>query len=215
MNKNKNYYYDLSLAEIEKIKSEHIRPIIGIHACCAPCMAFPLEFLAPIFSVKILYCNSNIYPSTEYNRRLNELKKYVDIFNKENNQDVEIIEFPYENNAYNQMLSPYSSEPEGGKRCLLCYTTRMEETYKYAHEHGYDYFTTVMTISRQKNSAVLNQIGAELSKKYSPKYFFSDFKKKKGIDRGIELRKKYDLYNQEYCGCVYSFIEYQKKCGDK
>ena len=119
--------------------------------------------------------------------------------------------FPYDNVAYNAFLSPYKDQPEGKERCFLCYEKRMEETYKYADEKGYDYFTTVMTISRQKNSNILNKIGEKLSKKYKPRYFYSDFKKKKGINRSRELRIQNNMYNQEYCGCIYSYRVYLKK----
>lgn len=215
MNNKKTLYYDKSIEEIELIKKLPNRPTLGIHVCCGPCSAFPLEFLAPYFKIVILYANSNIYPSEEFFRRLNELKKYVDIFNKENHQDVEIVEFPYQNEEYNKDLEPYKDDYEGGNRCKLCYEKRMEMTYKYADEHHFEYFTTVMTISRQKNSYVLNEIGERLSKKYQTKYFYSDFKKKQGIDRGIELRKKYNLYNQEYCGCKYSYQKYLNKDNKK
>lgn len=211
MNNKKTLYYDRSLLEIEKIKTLSYRPTLGIHVCCGPCSAFPLEFLAPYFKIYILYSNSNIYPSEEYQRRLTELKRYVDIFNNEHHQDVEIVEFKYDNEKYNVSLAPFKDEPEGGKRCLLCYEKRMNETYKYADEHHFDYFTTVMTISRQKDSYTLNEIGERLSHQYQTKYFYSDFKKRKGIDRGIELRKKYNMYNQEYCGCVYSYLKWKEK----
>ena len=211
MNNKKTLYYDKSIEEIENIKKLNKRPILGIHVCCGPCSTFPLLFLAPYFQIKILYCNSNIYPSSEYYRRLNELKKYVEIFNIEHSQDVEIIEFEYDNISYNKDLESYKDDYEGGNRCKLCYAKRMDMTYKYADEHNYDYFTTVMTISRQKNSYVLNEIGEKLSHKYKTKYFYSDFKKKQGIDKSIELRKKYNLYNQEYCGCIYSYQKYLKK----
>ena len=204
-------YYDMSISEIDNIKKEGTRPTLGIHVCCGVCASFPLEFLSPHFKVIILYCNSNIYPKEEYDRRLNELIRYVEYFNNEFNQDVEIVLFPYDNVSYNNYLSPYKDEPEGKTRCKLCYEKRMEETYKYADEEGFDYFTTVMTISRQKNSKILNEIGEKLSKKYKPKYFYSDFKKKQGIDRSRELRIKHDMYNQEYCGCIYSYNAYLKK----
>ena len=201
----------MSIEEIDNIKKEGIRPTLGIHVCCGVCASFPLEFLAPYFKVVILYSNSNIYPEKEYDRRLSELIRYVEYFNSEFSQDVEIVIFPYDNISYNNYLAPYKDEPEGKNRCMLCYEKRMEETYKYADEKGFDYFTTVMTISRQKNSKILNSIGEKLSKKYKPKYFYSDFKKKQGIDRSRELRIKHNMYNQEYCGCVYSYNAYLKK----
>ena len=128
---------------------------------------------------------------------------------------MELIEFIYDNDDYNKSLAPYALEKEGGKRCLICYEKRMDLTYRYADEHGYDYFTTVMTISRQKDSFILNDIGEKLSKKYKTKYFYSDFKKHQGIDRTTELRKEYNLYNQLYCGCVYSYLERKRKDEEK
>ena len=204
-------YYQQSQIEIDKIKREGLRPSIAIHACCGPCASFPLEFLTPVFDVTILYNNSNIYPDTEYQRRLAEIKKYVPIFNKEHNANVKLVEFDYDNESYTKKLEPLKDCKEGGDRCILCYTLRMDQAYKYANDHGFDYFTTVMTISRQKNSQVLNRIGEKLSHKYQTKYFFSDFKKKKGIDRSQELRKEYHMYNQEYCGCKYSYEAYLEK----
>ncbi len=207
----KKYYYRLCLEEIEKIKRSGKRPTLGIHVCCGPCAAFPLEFLASYFHIVILYANSNIYPSEEYRRRLSELKRYVDIFNARYGQDAEIVEFDYDNESYNRDLLPYAQEKEGGMRCRICFEKRMDLSYAYADAHGFDYFTTVMTVSRQKNSAVLNEIGERLSHKYQTKYFYSDFKKNHGLERGIEIRKEYGMYNQHYCGCVFSYGEYLKR----
>lgn len=211
MNNKKTLYYDMSIAEIEQIKKLGYKPTLGIHVCCGVCASFPLEFLAPIFNVKVLYFNPNIYPKNEYDRRLNELKRYILAFNDRYNENVELIEFEYNNEEFMKDLSEFSLEKEGGKRCLLCYEKRMDLTYKYSNDNNYDYFTTVMTISRQKNSYILNQIGERLSKKYHCKYFYSDFKKKKGIDRVIELKKEYDMYSQLYCGCIYSYQDYLNK----
>lgn len=201
-------YYQLSKIEIDKIIRENKRPSLALHACCAPCSTFPLEFLTPFFDVTILYVNSNIYPLEEYNRRLNELKKYLNIFNSKSEYEVKLVEFEYKNEEYTSKLEPLKDQKEGQDRCKLCYALRMDQAYSYANEKGFDYFSTVMTISRQKNSQILNQIGLNLSKKYQTKYFFSDFKKKKGIDRSLEIRKEYNLYNQEYCGCIYSYQKY-------
>lgn len=211
MNNKKTLYYDKSIEELNRIKELKTRPTLGIHVCCGPCFAFPLEFLSSYFKIYVLYANSNIYPNNEYNRRLDELKKYLDYFNDKYSSDVELIVFEYDNENYNKKLEPFKNEKEGGNRCFLCYELRMDLTYKYADDHNFDYFTTVMTISRQKNSYKLNEIGEKLSHKYKTKYFFSDFKKKKGIDRSIELRKQLNMYNQLYCGCIYSYSEYLKK----
>lgn len=205
-------YYKESLIELEKIKNSGIKPSIALHACCGPCSAYPIEFLLGYFSkVTILFDNSNIYPFEEYSRRKDELIRYVNIFNDEHNTNVEVVVFDYDNESYNEMLDEYGDMDEGLSRCLKCYRTRMENCYKYAEENGYDYFCTVMTISRQKSSQVMNKIGIDLSKKYKTKYFLSDFKKNKGIDRAREIRIEYNMYNQQYCGCIYSYNRYLKR----
>lgn len=204
-------YYQISKIEIDKIIRNKTRPTLALHACCAPCSTFPLEFLTPYFDVTIIYTNSNIYPSSEYYRRINELKRYLSIFNEKNASSVSLVEFEYNNDEYNKHLEPFKEQKEGQDRCKLCYSLRINEAYRYADEHNFDYFTTVMTISRQKNSQILNEIGKNLSQKYKTKYFYSDFKKKKGIDRSWEIRKQYNMYIQEYCGCKYSYEAYLKK----
>ena len=210
--KRKINYYKESLVELEKIKKEGIKPTIAVHACCGPCSAFPIEFLVEYFSkVTILFDNSNIYPSSEYVRRKEELIRYVEIFNSKHNTNVEVVIFNYDNEAYNEMLDQFGDMDEGLSRCFQCYRKRMENCYRYADMHGYDYFCTVMTISRQKSSQVMNEIGIDLSKDFKTKYFLSDFKKNKGIDRAREIRIEYDMYNQEYCGCIYSYKRYLAK----
>ena len=204
-------YYQLSTIELDKIKRKGIKPTLALHACCAPCSTFPLEFLAPFFEITILYVNSNIYPKEEYFIRLNELKRYVQIFNEKYNQNVKLIEFEYNNEEFTKKLEPLKSCKEGKERCKLCYSLRLNSAYGYADKHNYDYFTTVMTISRQKDSQILNSIGIKLNEKYKTKYFVSDFKKKKGIDRSLEIKKEYNLYNQLYCGCKYSYEAYLQK----
>ena len=209
-------YYQKSMIELDKIKRDNKDVSICLHVCCGPCSTHPLEFLTQYFkNIVLVYNNSNIYPSEEYARRLEELERYIDIFNKENEGKIELVKFDYDNVSYNQFLGQYGAIKEGGIRCIECYKKRMDQAYKYANDRGLDYFTTVMTISRQKNSQILNEIGLELSKKYTTKYFVSDFKKKKGIDRKKELIEKYNMYNQEYCGCIYSYQEYKVKMGEK
>lgn len=210
--KRKINYYKESLVELEKIKKEGIKPTIAVHACCGPCSAFPIEFLVEYFSkVTILFDNSNIYPSSEYVRRKEELIRYVEIFNSKHNTNVEVVIFNYDNESYNEMLDQFGDMDEGLSRCFQCYRKRMENCYRYADMHGYDYFCTVMTISRQKSSQVMNEIGIDLSKDFKTKYFLSDFKKNKGIDRAREIRIEYEMYNQEYCGCIYSYKRYLAK----
>ena len=178
------------------------------HVCCGPCSCYPLTFLAPYFDITIYYTNSNIYPKEEYDHRLSELKRLLECLKRDRGFDIKLIVPPYDNESYTKKLAPLAHLGEFSERCFLCYRLRMEEAYDYAEEHGYDYFTTVMTVSRQKNSQKLNEIGAELEAKHKrTRYLYSDFKKNKGLEIGTEIRKYYDLYNQDYCGCVYSYEE--------
>ena len=206
----KENYYLRSLETIETFGNK--KPRLLMHVCCGPCSCFPLTWLCPHFEVTIYYANSNIYPSSEYQRRLEELKKWLLWFERDYGYHVELIVPPYDNETYMKDLEPLKDEPEGGARCMLCYAKRMGESYDYAEEHGFDYFTTVMTISRQKDSQKLNAVGKELEAKHSKtKYFYSDFKKNNGQLYGTQIRKKYGLYNQLYCGCIYSYEEAKKK----
>lgn len=205
-------YYKKSLQILENIKDLRERPTLLLHACCGPCAAFPLTFLCPHFKVTIFFNNSNIYPSEEYYRRLNELKKLLEFYKRDYGYEVSVVEVPYDNENYNKDLEPYKDMKEGSTRCFICYEKRMDQAFAYADSHGFDYFTTVMTISRQKNSQILNRIAEKISQKYkNTKYFYSDFKKNKGIDIGRDLRIKYDLYQQLYCGCKYSYEKQQEK----
>lgn len=204
----KNYYYDLQTKELESLKAAGKRPTLLLHACCAMCACWPIVLLSEYFDLTIYYYNNNIYPQSEYEKRLGELHRYVDIFNKENNTSIEIIAPEYDNVSYNRQLEPFGNEPEGGQRCRLCFRLRMGKAMEYARDHKFDYFTTVMTISRQKNSVVLNQTGEQLQKEYPEvRYFYSDFKKKAGLEKAGELIRRYDIYRQNYCGCIYSYKE--------
>ena len=193
--------YRESLKEIEKIRQSQKRPTLCMHVCCAPCSCWPLEFLKD-FDVTIYYTNSNIYPSEEYWRRLNELKQFL----KDHHPEVKLIVSDYDNETYTQKISLFKDEPEKGRRCIMCYGLRMHEAYQYAHDHHFDYFTTVMTISRQKDSKVLNHIGMQLSNKFTnTKYFVSDFKKADGNVKGNKIAAERGMYRQDYCGCIYSY----------
>ena len=199
---NKINYYKKSLEELEALPKDK-KPSLLLHACCGPCSTFPLTFLCPHFDVTIFFNNSNIYPSEEYFRRLNELKKFLEFFKRD-----------YEN--YNKDLEKFADQDEGKERCFLCYEKRMDQAFNFANENGYDFFTTVMTISRQKNSQKINEIAGKLQEKYGKThYFFSDFKKNKGIDVAREMRIHYDLYQQLYCGCKFTDEKGLKKEAEK
>lgn len=211
MDRKINYCLE-SEKELKVVDSLKKKPSLLLHACCGPCSTFPLTYLCPHFDVTIMFNNSNIYPESEYVRRLEELKKFLTYFKRDYGYDVKLVVREYDNEKYNLDLEPYKDQAEGLTRCFICYEKRMDDAYKYAEENHFDYFTTVMTISRQKNSQVLNQIGSKLAKKYpSVKYFHSDFKKNKGIDIARDMRIKYDLYQQLYCGCKYTYEKGLKK----
>lgn len=204
--KNKINYYKKSLETLSLMTKKDKKPSMLLHACCGPCSTFPLTFLCPHFDVTIFFNNSNIYPESEYLRRLNELKRFLSFFERDYGFHVNLIVKDYDNENYNKDLEPYKDLPEGQTRCFICYEKRMDEAFNYADKNGFDYFTTVMTISRQKDSQKLNEIGEKLAAKYkNTKYFFSDFKKNKGIDIARDMRIHYNLYQQLYCGCKYTY----------
>ncbi len=189
--------------ELEKTLKEinGTKPKLLLHVCCAPCSSYVLTYLCDYFDITILYYNPNISPYDEYEKRLNEAKRLIKELNKNN---IHIMECGYENEEFEKIAKGLEDVPEGGIRCRKCYKLRIEKAAKYAKENNFDYFTTTLTISPLKNSQVLNQIGKELEEKYNIKYLYSDFKKKEGYKTSIILSKKYNLYRQNYCGCIYS-----------
>lgn len=176
-------------------------PSLLLHVCCAPCSSYVLTYLSNYFDITVLYYNPNISPYDEYLKRLNEEKKLI----KElNNDHIHIMECDYDNVLFDEMALGLENVPEGGVRCYNCFRLRLEKTALLAKKFNFDYFTTTLTISPLKNSRVLNSIGGELGDKYGVKYLFSDFKKREGYKTSIVLSKKYNLYRQDYCGCIYS-----------
>ncbi len=194
---NKINYHKLALDEIATFKT---KPSLLMHVCCGVCSPYPIKFLMQHFDLTLHFNNSNIYPVQEHDRRLLELKDYL----TRANINIKLVEVAYDE-TYQEFLSPLKDEKEGQKRCVLCFKTRLNQAYKYASENNFDYFTTVMSVSRQKNSALLNQIGEELSHKYpNTKYFYSDFKKDNGNLKSNKIADNFNLYKQDYCGCKYS-----------
>lgn len=199
-------YYNVSIDEINTFKDKGVKPKLALHACCAPCSSHTLEFLTPFFDVTIVYQNSNIYPETEFLKRRNEIERFVSEFNAKHDTDVKIEFMPYDHETFMSDLREFALEKEGGERCKKCYEKRIEEALKYGSKNGFDYATTTLTISRQKNSQVINEVAKKVAPHYpNIKYFYSDFKKKDGILRVNEMKKEYNLYQQLYCGCEYSY----------
>ena len=196
--------------EMEKIISSlDYTPRLLLHVCCAPCSSYVLSVLAKYFKIDIIYYNPNINTKEEYDKRLDELKRLIGTVKYDN--PVNIIDCTYNNMDFYNAVKGLESEPEGGKRCFECYKLRLDYTAKVAKELGYDYFTTSLSISPYKNANWLNEIGIDLENIYGIKYLVADFKKKNGYKTSIELSKKYNLYRQDYCGCIYSKIERRRK----
>ncbi len=173
-----------------------------LHACCAPCSSAVLERIGNFFEISILYYNPNITEKEEYEKRIVEIKKLISMIHPK--YKVSLIEGNYNPEKFFEMAKGLEKEPERGKRCYKCYEMRLEETAKIAEKLGFNHFATTLTLSPHKNSNWINEIGEELTKKYNTNYLYSDFKKKNGYKRSIELSKEYNLYRQDYCGCIYS-----------
>ena len=195
---NRNYYQEFlsTIQQIDKTK----KPKLLLHVCCAPCSSHCISVLYPFFDITIFYYNPNITPYEEYERRLNEEKRFI----KEAYPDIKIVDAEYDCDKFEEMAAGLENLPEGGERCKKCYRMRLEKSGEYAKQNGFDYFTTTLTVSPYKHSATLNQIGEDVSNLCGVKYLFSDFKKEDGYKHSIELSKKYNLYRQDYCGCQFS-----------
>ena len=196
-----NYQRLLDL-KLEEIKKEEKLPKLLLHACCAPCSSYIVEYLSKYFEITIYYYNPNIHPKEEYDRRVNELKNFLDVFKTENK--VNLVLEHYSPTEYFDSVKGIEYLGEKSKRCYECYKLRMDMAAKYAKENNFDYFTTTLSISPYKISSWINEIGEALENKYNINYLYADFKKKNGYKRSLELSKEYNLYRQEYCGCIYS-----------
>ena len=204
-----NRNYSLELDQILKDAANKGKHLF-LHSCCAPCSSYVLEYLCSFFQITVFYYNPNITQQEEYEKRAAEQKRLITDYNREmesckrKGYPIRIIEGDYERDLFFQQVKGFEHCKEGGERCFLCYEMRLLETAKRAKENGADYFTTTLTISPLKNAAKLNEIGERLAGEYGVSFLPSDFKKKDGYKRSIELSKEYDLYRQNYCGCVYS-----------
>ncbi len=190
--------YQLKLDGIlESIKGT--KPKLLLHVCCAPCSSYVLSYLRDYFDITVLYYNPNISPYEEYEKRLNEEKRLIRELG-----GIKIKECDYDASEFMRISKGLEDLEEGGFRCLKCYYLRLEKTASLALLDNFDYFTTTLSISPLKDAQKLNEIGEYLEKKYKVKYLYSDFKKRDGYKKSIILSKKYNLYRQNYCGCIYS-----------
>ena len=180
-----------------------------LHVCCAPCSSATLERLQDRFDVDLLFYNPNIEPLQEFDKRASEVRRFVDAFRPDSG--VRVIIDDYDHEAFAEIARGREQIPERGERCYLCYALRMRRTAIRAREQGYDCFTTSLSISPHKNSAWINEIGLALEREIGVEFVYSDFKKKDGYHRSIELSREYGLYRQDWCGCVYSRMERERQ----
>lgn len=199
----RNYQKELDKI-IEGLKGQEVKQLF-LHSCCAPCSSYVLEYLSPVFKITVFYYNPNITASGEYVKRVEEQKRLIKLLNeKEGHFPIDIVEGDYEPELFLDMSKGLEDCAEGGERCFACYRLRLEETARQAAFRGADFFATTLTISPLKNAKKLNELGEELATKYDVSWLPSDFKKKEGYKRSIELSEKYELYRQDYCGCAFS-----------
>ena len=177
-------------------------PKLFLHSCCAPCSSYTLEYLSNYFDITVYYFNPNISPKAEFDKRYAEQKRLIEALPSKH--PIKLVRGEYDYNDFLEIAKGYEDVPEGGERCFRCYRMRLESTAKLAREQGFDYFCTTLSISPLKNSQKINEIGYKVAEKYGIKWLPSDFKKKEGYKRSIELSREYQLYRQNFCGCVFS-----------
>ncbi len=196
-----NYQKELDKT-LEKLTKEERVPKLLLHSCCAPCSSYVLEYLSQYFEITVFYYNPNIYPESEYTKRIWEQEEPIDELPAKH--PISFMAGPYDKERFYEMASGLEHVKEGGARCMKCYELRLREAAKIAKNAGFDYFTTTLSISPLKKAERLNEIGQRLGEEYEVEYLLSDFKKKNGYKRSIELSKIYGLYRQDYCGCEFS-----------
>lgn len=203
--------YQMELEKVLKgLPDMHRR--LFLHSCCAPCSSYCLEYLRQYFEVTVFYYNPNISMPEEYRHRVEEQKRLIGELNEQGGYNrISFLEGPYEPERFYEIAKGLEDCPEGGERCFACYELRLREAAQRAKEGIFDYFTTTLTISPLKNAQKLNEIGRRLAREYGVMYLPSDFKKKGGYQRSIELSREYGLYRQDYCGCAFSKAERDKR----
>ena len=187
------------------------RPKLLIHTCCAPCSSYCLEYLLEHFDITVLYYNPNITEEAEYRHRAAEQQRLIEALGNDIGRKAAFVEGVYEPQRFLEASKGLEKCPEGGERCEKCFRLRLSVAAEYAAQNGFDYYTTSLTISPLKNAPLLNTIGREMGERYGIEFLPSDFKKKNGYKRSIELSQKYDLYRQDYCGCAFSKAEREEQ----
>ncbi|MDD7434694.1 MAG: epoxyqueuosine reductase QueH [Peptoniphilaceae bacterium] len=204
---NKTNYQLVLDKTLEQIRSLSAPPTLLLHSCCGPCSTYVLEYLSQYFSITVYYYNPNIYPPEEYFMREREQEDFIRKLPAK--YPIHFLAARYDPQEYYEAVKSHEKDPEGGERCLLCYGLRLREAARVAKENGFDYFTTTLSISPHKDSQALNRIGGELAEEIGVKYLFSDFKKRDGFRRSTMLTQEYQMYRQDYCGCVFSYRKRQ------
>lgn len=192
-----NYQAEME-AEIAALNGR--RPTLLLHSCCGPCSSAVIERLAAHFRLTLYYYNPNIEPEAEYRRRLAEQERLLTLLPG----GLSLLPCEYDHDAFSAFAQAMAGEPEGGKRCLSCFALRLGQTARAAKENGFEYFTTTLSVSPHKNAEALNAIGEGIARQLGVRYLTADFKKKNGYLRSLQLSKAFDLYRQDYCGCLYS-----------
>ena len=196
-----NYQKELEKL-LTRLEKEERVPTLLLHSCCAPCSSYVLEYLSKYFKITVFYYNPNIYPESEYTKRILEQQKLIEEMHFR--YPVSFLAGKYDRDRFYEMAKGLEDIPEGGERCFLCYEMRLRQAAETAKKGGFDYFTTTLSISPLKNAHKLNEIGIRLGEEYGVAYLMSDFKKKNGYKRSVELSAEHHLYRQNYCGCVFS-----------
>ena len=204
----RNYQREME-REIQQLEKNDMVPTLLLHSCCAPCSSYVLEYLSHYFSITVFYYNPNISPESEFEKRAEEQKKLIASMPLKN--PVSCIIGKYDPERFYETAKGLEQVPEGGERCFLCYELRLREAAEIAKKEKFDYFTTTLSISPLKKEDKLNEIGHRLEQEYKVKYLYSDFKKKEGYKRSIQLSQEYHLYRQNYCGCIYSKREAEQR----
>ena len=208
----RNYQTELDKL-IDNIKKEEKVPRLFLHSCCAPCSSYCLEYLSNYFKITVFYYNPNIYPEEEYEKRVKEQQRFIERLLAK--YPISFVEGAYEKERFYEMARGLEDCPEGGERCFHCYELRLRESAELAKNMQMDYFTTTLSISPLKNAEKLNEIGDALAAEYGVAYLNSDFKKKNGYKRSVELSEQYGMYRQYYCGCVFSKNQRDREIAEK
>lgn len=205
INNNKIDYFKVSLKEYKEIRPNKELPSLLVHVCCGACSCFPLLYLINLFDITVLFSNSNIYPYEEYNKRKQATLEYINYLNTKFNANIKFIEDTYNYNEFRNDLIKYKDQKEGMDRCKICISKRLHNLFLYAIKYNFNYVTTIMSISRNKNVYFINEEGKRLENEFKGIRFLQfDFKKFNGQDVGVEISKKLNIYRQDYCGCEFS-----------